>query len=75
MHLVLVALLAELLELQAILERFFILVGVVVDHFAHRTLQLDHVVLGHSVACEWPQCIRAPGGCQPVVPGYVILPP
>jgi hypothetical protein len=42
---VLLAPLAKLAHLQAVLERFLVLVRVIIDAFALTALQFDHVVL------------------------------
>lgn len=44
----LTALLAELLEFQAILEDFLVFLGAVVQRFADRALHFDEIVLGHT---------------------------
>lgn len=48
MHRVLAADRAELLDLEAVLELLLVLQRAVVGLLAHRALELDHVVLGHS---------------------------
>lgn len=48
MHRVSAAPLAELLELKAFLNGFFVLVAHVPDILTFGALELDHVVLGHN---------------------------
>lgn len=48
MHLVLLALFAELLEFQAILEDFLVLGRTVVQGLTDCALELDEIILGHT---------------------------
>ncbi len=61
MRLVFAALLAELLEFQAILEDFLVFLGAVVQRLADRALHFDEIILGHTWKKWWKMLAKVYG--------------
>ena len=58
------AVLAILLELEAILELLLVLVGMIIDATADRAFKLDEVFLGHNNCERMPSTLRASGDSE-----------